>query len=206
MTRAAPMHPDDRRAALLDAAREVFTKKGYHAASVSDILLIAGVARGTFYNYFDSKRAVFQAVLEGLMESVEAVIQPIDVAGDIASQARDNIERILGAALDRGAWRLLFTEAIGIDAEGDALVRDFYARAAGRLERALRTGQAIGVVVEGDPRLLARCILGVVKEPIFQGALAGEELLVGQLAEQVYRLLIGGVIASGPLPTRQSAW
>ncbi len=68
MSRAHPMHPDDRRAALLDAAREVFTKKGYHAASVSDILLIAGVARGTFYNYFDSKRAVFQAVLEGLME------------------------------------------------------------------------------------------------------------------------------------------
>ncbi len=164
------MHPDDRRAALLNAAREVFTKKGYHAASVSDVLLIAGVARGTFYNYFDSKRAVFQAVLEGLMESVEAVIQPIDVAGDIASQARDNIERILGAALDRGAWRLLFTEAIGIDAEGDALVRDFYARAAGRLERALRTGQAIGVVVEGDPRLLARCNLGLVKEPIIQGA------------------------------------
>ena len=60
IARAQPLPPEERRAQLLAAARVVFARRGYHHASVSDILDEAKVARGTFYNYFDSKRAVFQ--------------------------------------------------------------------------------------------------------------------------------------------------
>ena len=63
MSRAIPMAPDDRRAHLLLAARSVFASLGYHRSNVSAIIAEAGVARGTFYNYFESKRACFQAVL-----------------------------------------------------------------------------------------------------------------------------------------------
>ena len=62
MARAIPLDPDTRRAQLLDASRQVFAERGYHRASVSDIITAAGVARGTFYNYFESKRAVFRAL------------------------------------------------------------------------------------------------------------------------------------------------
>ena len=51
-----------RRAQLVACAREVFAERGYHKASIDDVIRAAGVARGTFYNYFDSKRAVFQVV------------------------------------------------------------------------------------------------------------------------------------------------
>ena len=188
------MAPDDRRAQLLDAARRVFVAQGYHPASISDIVAEAGVARGTFYNYFDSKRAVFQAVLEELMEGVEAVIRPIHPKGDVHAQVLEMLAAILNAVLSGGTWRLLFVQAVGIDAEGDALVLHFYARALGRIERALATGQELGIVAEGEPRLMARCLLGMMKEPAFQAALAGEEPRVEELAGQVFRLLVGGVI------------
>lgn len=51
-----------RRAALLDAARRVFEDKGFLETRVADIAAEAKVAQGTFYTYFDSKDAIFQAV------------------------------------------------------------------------------------------------------------------------------------------------
>ena len=66
MARARPLSPDSRRAQLLAAARTVFATKGYQRSSVSDVIKAAGVSRGTFYNYFDGKSAIFQAVLVDL--------------------------------------------------------------------------------------------------------------------------------------------
>jgi AcrR family transcriptional regulator len=51
---------------LLDAARGAFEADGYVNVTIDDIVQGAGAARGTFYLYFDSKAAIFQAVLEKL--------------------------------------------------------------------------------------------------------------------------------------------
>ena len=50
------------REAILAAAREVFTKLGYGATTVRDIIRATDLASGTFYNYFKSKEEVFQAI------------------------------------------------------------------------------------------------------------------------------------------------
>jgi AcrR family transcriptional regulator len=47
-----------RRGQILKAARTVFDEKGYESATVSDIVRRAGVAQGTFYLYFESKKSV----------------------------------------------------------------------------------------------------------------------------------------------------
>jgi AcrR family transcriptional regulator len=52
------------RAAILDAACEVFTEMGYDAASIRDVVRRTELASGTFYNYFPDKASVFHAVLE----------------------------------------------------------------------------------------------------------------------------------------------
>lgn len=54
------------RAAILDAAREVFTEMGYGAASVRDIVRPTGLATGTFYNYFPDKETVFAELVAGI--------------------------------------------------------------------------------------------------------------------------------------------
>jgi AcrR family transcriptional regulator len=51
---------------LLDAAREAFEEYGYVGVTIDDIIQRAVAARGTFYLYFESKVAIFQAVLERL--------------------------------------------------------------------------------------------------------------------------------------------
>ena len=86
MARASAMDPDERRAAILAAARRVFVRKGYHRAGVADIVQEVGVARGTFYRYFEGKREVFAAVLGGVMDEVVGVVRPIDVTRPIPEQ------------------------------------------------------------------------------------------------------------------------
>jgi len=55
---------------LLDAAAEEFGEKGFHEASVSSITRRAGVALGSFYTYFDSKDALFRALVVDMSEKV----------------------------------------------------------------------------------------------------------------------------------------
>jgi len=53
-----------RRGELLAAARAVFERDGYHAATVSAIVQTAGLSQGAFYLYFADKKAVFAALQE----------------------------------------------------------------------------------------------------------------------------------------------
>jgi AcrR family transcriptional regulator len=55
---------DQTRQRLLDAAQEVFTKKGFGAASVEDVAADAGYSRGAFYSNFASKAELLLAVLK----------------------------------------------------------------------------------------------------------------------------------------------
>lgn len=205
MSRAQPMDPAERRNALLDAARSVFAAKGYHRTGVADIIAEAGVARGTFYNYFDSKRAIFQVVLEEMMERVDGAVRPIDVQRSIPDQVAANIERIVAAVAEAELSRVLLTQAVGIDAEGDAAIGAFYQRALARLERALQAGQRMGIVAHGDAHLMASGLLGLLKEPVFQATLAGRPLDVARLSEMLFQLLCGGLFTIPAPETRQES-
>jgi AcrR family transcriptional regulator len=188
------MHPPDRRAQLLDAARKVFAERGYHRAGVSHIIREAGVARGTFYNYFDSKRAVFQQVLDSITEDLVTVVQPIDLGQPVGAQVHANIVRMVSSVMRPEVPRLLFSEAVGIDAEGDAELRRFYNRAEARLAGSLAQGQAAGIVRPGNPQLMARCMIGMVKEPVFLAALRDEPLDPDEFVTEFLATLSGGML------------
>ena len=65
----------DRRAAILQAAREVLATKGLEAAKISDIVARAGVAQGTFYLYFPSKSSLVIALTEEMNSRTLARVQ-----------------------------------------------------------------------------------------------------------------------------------
>jgi AcrR family transcriptional regulator len=66
-----------RTAGILEAARKVFAKKGFSDATVDDIANAAGVAKGTIYLYYKSKRDVYFAALKfGLEQMYSALAEP----------------------------------------------------------------------------------------------------------------------------------
>ena len=63
---------EETRAHILDAAVRRFAISGYDAASVDDICAEAGVSKGAFYHHFPSKQAIFLALLEGWLKTIDA--------------------------------------------------------------------------------------------------------------------------------------
>ncbi|GAC66220.1 TetR/AcrR family transcriptional regulator [Gordonia soli] len=57
-------------AAFHDAARQVFAEKGYLNAKIADIAERAGRSTGSFYNYYDNKQQLLEALLQGFGEAV----------------------------------------------------------------------------------------------------------------------------------------
>ncbi len=64
----------DTRERLIDAARELFWRKGYHATAVSEILESAGANSGSMYHFFPTKQELLVAVLEWYVANLEPEI------------------------------------------------------------------------------------------------------------------------------------
>lgn len=77
--------PTDRKTQIMDKAVEVFARKGYHKARISDITRAVGLGHSTFYLYFPSKKAmfmecvdqVFQAMFSGVWEEIKDERNPL---------------------------------------------------------------------------------------------------------------------------------
>lgn len=108
----------ERRAQLLDAARQVFVTQGFHAAAMDDIAVRAGVSKPVLYQHFPSKQELYLALLD---ESVETLVGAVRKA---LSGTDDNAERVaatVGAYFDfvddpDGAYRLVFeSDLVNVD-------------------------------------------------------------------------------------------
>jgi AcrR family transcriptional regulator len=68
---------DTRRALVLDAARSVFAEKGVEGASIREIARRAGYTPGAIYSYFDSKEAIYAALLAESLERLNAEVDAV---------------------------------------------------------------------------------------------------------------------------------
>lgn len=114
-----------RRAQLLDAALEVFTSQGFHAAAMDDIAERAGVSKPVLYQHFPSKLDLYLALLD---VGVEELITRIK---DALDSTRDNHQRVTAAVdayfayVDDSAegFRLLFETDLFNEPEVSARVQ-----------------------------------------------------------------------------------
>jgi AcrR family transcriptional regulator len=92
--------PDERRSELIACAQEFFYTKGYESTSVRDIVDGVGVAKGTFYYYFDSKQAILEALVEELAEQAVALLR-----GIVADETLPVLEKWARAFQMVAAWK-----------------------------------------------------------------------------------------------------
>lgn len=189
-----------RRRQILEAALSVFAQQGYHQTSVSDLVSAAGVARGTFYLYFDGKAAIFHELMDDLMNELRGTIRGVDTsdgAEPIPSQLHGTVQRVLEALSDnRALCRILFREAVGLDEEVDRKLQSFYAALLRYIEQALRNGQELGFVRDLDVEVAASCALGSVKEVVSRYLVrSDDEFDLRSVAYGVLDFNMGGVVA-----------
>ena len=158
-----------RRAQIKESALRVFSDSGYHNTSVSDLVSAAGVARGTFYLYFDSKDAIFLELLDDLVTHLRANIVGVDrspEAPPMEKQLQGTIMRILETVVtNRPLTRIIFREAIGLHEAVDQRMRQFDDDLHSYVARALRLGQAVHLLQpQLDLEVSAACVVGSLRE------------------------------------------
>jgi len=189
----------DRRLQILRAAIDVFAERGYHGASIDDIIERADIARGTFYLYFASKAAVFDSILDDALEHLTRSILPIEIRDPQALppqiQLRDNLARVLGyLTADRARAAVLLSRQVVREVEAAERLDVFYARVADLIQRALGHGIAMGLVRPCDSELTAAGLLGMVRgmlELVVFGALRQP------LSSEAASALVDAIIETG---------
>lgn len=160
----------ERRVQILGVARTLFSSRGYHETSIQDILDQADIARGTFYLHFDSKRAIFDELIDEFLGRIQAVITVVDVRPEAPPplrQIEDNLDRIFAVLKknrDMTGITLRLTE--GLDTQCDVKMADFYGRLLWLLRHALELGQGMGLVRACDAEVVAQAALGGLKEVV----------------------------------------
>lgn len=187
---------------ILASARKEFSQHGYHATGVSDIIREAKIARGTFYLYFESKRAVFDELLDSLFEHLRGRIRRVDPAAGaegIAAQMMGNVERVVDVLLrNRDITRILLREAVGLDSGFDAKLEEFYRRLTELIEGSLRTGRDMGIVRDVDVRVAALTVLGAVRQVVDDSLAAPDPSAeAGALARKLLDIVVHGLVRPG---------
>lgn len=169
-SRAAPGRP--REFDLDDAVRdalEVFSQRGYHGASMVDLIEGTRLSRGSLYKAFPDKRALFFAAFD--LYAREALERLRDkLAG---ADAREGIRTALlhyAHVSAQACWRkgCLITTATGEllpdDSEARERVEAYYAKMRALLAQAVRRGQAEGLVdPRADAEALARYLQTIIQ-------------------------------------------
>jgi len=161
---------------LLEAAREVFSERGYQATSVAAITDAASTAHGTFYLYFRNKEDVFAQLMASAMDELYAhTLTELDPETHLydPDTARDRVAGFLQVAASQGKiWRALL-EAILVSpslATSWLELRSVFHQ--GLADR-LALYQARGEFRDLDPSLVAQSLAGMLEWHVFTAASFG---------------------------------
>jgi AcrR family transcriptional regulator len=152
------------RAALIDAARSLFSERGYAAVSTEEIVQAAGVTRGALYHHFKDKQDLFTAVVEGVeQQTLERVAAAAVAETDPWEQQRVAVGAFLDTCLDPAVQRIVLTDAPSV--LGLAAWREIEARYGLALVRAgLQLVMDAGLIEEQPIEPLAHMLLGAMAE------------------------------------------
>ncbi len=183
-----------RRAQLLRAARKVFRAKGYDGATVSEIVREAGVAQGTFYLYFPSKRDAAVSLRDGLMETMA---QAVATAVEPRASFGDRLETLIAVTfrVARQNADLLGLAFIGADETHPELHSESPEHASvlrtvvNLFRGAVDAGEMEGI----DPEIAARLAIGLLQHAVIEAFVFGEGEESDELEQGVSALLLNAL-------------
>ena len=145
--------------ALLNAAAEEFGEKGFHDAAISQITARAGVATGSFYVYFDSKEAIFQALVRDLSGQVKDFVGPSIAAApnQLAAEQAGQLAYLNFVRQHKEIYRII-DESEFVD---PAAYREHYTNSAARIAARLEAAAQRGEISGGDSEVRAWAIIGM---------------------------------------------
>jgi AcrR family transcriptional regulator len=159
MTKTLTARGERTRRNLIEAAERIFAELGYHDASIVKITEAAGVGQGTFYLYFESKKAIFDEVVLDLNARVRhAMTEAAAQGGTRAEKELLGFGAFFRFTAEHPALYRIIRQAEFVSPETLHL---HYERLTSGYTAGLRQAMDAGEVAEGDEEVLAWSLMGI---------------------------------------------
>ncbi len=189
----------ERRNDILAAAKRVFAKKGYHATTIADIAKAAKLSYGSIYWYFDSKDALFHA----LMASEESLLRVHVNEALTTTPTTDSPYAPFRAAVqatfeffeaDRALVKLLFRDSYALGDRFEKHLFGIYEGFIEDIEEMVVGAQRHGLVVDVPPRMVAFSVAALIGQIAHRRLVTDDGLSAEVVADFVVSLLLNGLL------------
>ena len=194
MARRTRAEMEETRAALLAAARRVFSEQGYAETSMDDLTAQAGLTRGALYHHFGDKKGLLAAVVEQIDSEMDARLQAIsDNAENAWEGFHGRCEAYLQMALEPEIQRLVLRDARAVLGDASPEAQRHCVKS---MQHLIDSLIAQGVVAEMDSEALALLIYGSLSEASFWIADGDQASARFRSATEALKLLLRGLLVS----------
>lgn len=187
---------EETRTKITESAIRLFSSRGYAAASVDDICEEAGLSKGAFYHHFESKQALFLALLDGWLKTIDNAIEASKdkTAPETFMQMTEAFPYIFGTA---GAGLPMFLE-FWLQASRDKKIWEAsiapYRRYHKYFTSLIKKGVDEGSFVEVDPELASRMIVSTAMGLLLQSLLDPKGAKWEKVARDSTNLLVNSLL------------
>lgn len=186
------------RLAFIEAAIPVFSRKGFHGATMDEIARGAGYSPGAIYRYFSSKEDVFGAVADHITEAFRRQVAeepPVPLAFE--DRLRWFLVRHLEVAMEHRDFFIAFVAHNAmIDWERQSVLGQRVQCAqddiVGGFARLVERGIAEGALQPGDPVVYARALKGLIRALSLDDLMVGEPGPVAPTVERIAEMFMHG--------------
>ena len=186
-----------RREVILTAAKRVFAKKGFHATTMGDVAKAARISYGSVYWYFDSKDALFHALMDhqelALREHIDGALAGVggtDGEAVFRTSVRATFEFF---EQDRDVVKLLFRDAVVLGERFDRHLAGIYEGFIGDIEETIAVAQSAGRVVEAPARMIAFSVAALISQLAVRRLTTDDGVPASVVADFVVTLLLDGL-------------
>jgi len=178
------------RAAILDAAHQVFKEMGYYGSSVSEITRRCGVSMGTFYQYFKNKEQVFLELNDLIISRFMTEAESLSVEGlDFEERLAKAVQVLYNHTRDNFAFHRILGESELIDRVTIA----YYDSIARYYRNFIRPDAQSGNIRSLDPNMVAYGLIGICYFHSLEWGNSEQPLSERQLVDLITDLAMNGI-------------
>jgi len=186
---------EETRARIMDAAVRRFAIAGYEAASVDEICAEAGVSKGAFYHHYPTKQAIFLALMQGWLGTIDQGLKAVrkDTVPETLVSMTDLLPGVFAAAEDRLPMFLEFWLQASRDEKIWNAVIAPYHQYQGLFAKLVDDGIAERTLNPVDSHAAAQVIVSMAVGLVLQGVLDPHGADWGKIARTSMQILMNGL-------------
>jgi AcrR family transcriptional regulator len=199
--RQTPQTEEDTRSKILQAALQLFAKHGYEGTTTKDLAKSAGVAEGTLFRHFNSKKAILiEVATAGWVDILTDLLTELSEMGSYKAVSQVMRRRMLNMRKNSDLMRVCFIEAQYHPELRESIQTEVIAKMTDVAEAFFETAMEKGIYRRMNPKIVAKVFLGIF-------AIAGfsEETIMNsdaspkamqEMAEGISDIFLRGVLNS----------